>query len=221
MDFEKKYRKYKQKFMKLKGGASFHRPIILTDDGELAVNNWLRGVRGYETDFKPHHFETCYADIDHETRDTRQLYDIIFLSTGDRPYPELCLLERLYQKNIRVSNAFFYDPMYEDMETARSMRDIMRISTTQNCVFVGNISKLSELLNESNITLVIGFNLQIAFMDKTITEMRKKSEKFFDFLFNLKSTIPGVISFSFVSTDGDRLIRNRGFIEELIDGYVR
>ena len=200
MNYLKKYLKYKSKYLSL-GGA---RPSVLTNDGSLAVASWLSGSREHQTDFAPEHFDACFVTILNRLRDTPKTHhlDIIFVSTGVCPYPEILTIERLIGEGYLIGNIYFIDHLYEHPKNKQIISNICSTSLidSHHVTIVRNLQEFTDSHSGDPIDILIGFNFQLASFGRTLDEMTKQQEMRLNFCVKLIEKNPALKSFSFLSS---------------------
>lgn len=194
----------------------------LTESGELEIYNWLRKAPEYITAFEPEHFDRILYDLTFNFPVKKHI-NVIFVSTGRKPYPEIYLLHHLSNMGYTFNYIYFLDYCYKDSEVQASIKEIIQNSLIDcNPIFCSNYQKIVELQETCSFTfdLLVGFNFQIMISGANYSDLLQKIEGHVDSFIRFRIMNDTIKSFSFVSNFKELQIDNN-IIDTLLERYIK
>jgi hypothetical protein len=195
---------------------------FLTESGKLEIYNWLRKAPEYITAFEPEHFDKILYELTFNFPVKKDI-NVIFVSTGKKPYPEIYLLHHLSTLGYTFNYIYFLDYCYANEETLSITKEIIQNSLTNcNPIFCSNYQKIVEVQDAFSFTfdLLVGFNFQIMISGANHYDLAKKIEDHIDSFIRFRIMNDTIKSFSFVSNFKDLNI-DTNIIDTLLERYIK
>lgn len=195
---------------------------FLTKEGNNTISNWLEKRKPYLTAFEPEHFDKILYELTFNFPVKKEI-NVIFVSTGKKPFPEIYLLHHLSTLGYTFNYIYFLDYCYKDSEIQDLIKEIIKNCLTNcNPFFCSTYQEIVELQERSSFTfdLLVGFNFQIMISGASHRDVLQKIEDHVDSFIRFRIINEFIKSFSFVSNFKELHIDNN-IMDTLLERYIQ
>ena len=229
------YAEYKHKYCMLKQTAG-----VLSAEGNDVMSQWTREWKSpgstFSTDFNPGHYEHFWTGLRERLQMSSVAYDsapavnpvgktlnVLFISTGFKPYPEILTLHHLQNEGYVIGNVFFFDKVYQDSDRVDMTKRIINESLNPpptDTFFRYDPPAMIRAIGADKIDIVVGFNIQFAYSfpagitAHTMLERELINKEELNALYlHILGGNPSVISTSIVSRDNGEYDSSFDFLQ--------
>lgn len=181
--------------------------MSVSPQGKQHLQRWKRRQQyEYKSDFHPSHFPLFWDGLKELLPPASQVIGkqltIVFMATGESPYPEIATLRKLLTYGYQISRVVVIDRLYSEKEIKNKVQDLFQKSflphTIENIMLYDNfyLPTIFFKTRKIKVDLLIGFNMNLVFLRQKKREEKEKLQLFYECLYKNN---PQIISINAIS----------------------